>query len=209
MQLPFIVEPWTCEWKNTAWNDDGGGNSHFLDRHLLSCDEGNAINYFHLERKGNKYRYKYRCCNTQLPCNSVKKSTEFDDDGNGNTIFLDRQNIDCDGQYINNFKLQRNNGGNKVKFTYTCCEMPEEKACVQERTPMNDDGGGNAIFLDRHEVKCKDNFALSQFKLSRGGGGKKYQYQYTCCQTKAPGKKITICYTLFVNKMTICKIVQS
>lgn len=87
--------------------------------------------------------------------------------------------------------MQRNGDGNKIKFTYTCCEMPEEKTCVKERTPMNDDGGGNAIFLDRHEVKCKDNFALSQFKLSRGGGGSKYQYQYTCCQTNAPG--IPIC----------------
>lgn len=186
----LLKEPWSCEWKHTTWNDDGGGNSRYLDRHLLSCEEGKGINYFHLERKDGKYRYKYRCCTTQLQCKNVRKTTPLNDDGNGNAIFLDRHNVDCNEQYINNFKLQRD--GSKVKYTYTCCKMPDKKTCVTEQTPMNDDGGGNAIFLDRHEVKCKDNFALSQFKLSRSRGGKKYRYQFTCCQTNAPGKDVAI-----------------
>lgn len=139
-----------------------------------------------MERRqgGGKYRFKYRCCTTQLQCKNEKKKTKFDSDGKGNTIFLDRQNVDCNKQYLNTFRLQRNTGGKKVQYAFTCCEMPEEKTCVEKETNLNDDGGGNAIYLDRHEVKCDDDFSLSRFKLERSGG--KYQYRYTCCRTNQP-----------------------
>lgn len=186
MYISSALVPWTCEWKNTGWNADGNGKSYFLDRHSLACEEGKAINYFHLERNGGKYRYKYRCCDTQSQCKNKLEKTPFTSDGNGNTIFLDRQNIDCNKQFLSSFRMQRNGGGNRLRYSFTCCEMPakERTTCDNFNTPMNDDGGGNAIFLDRHEVTCGDNSALSHFKLVRGGN--KYQYQYTCCRTNKP-----------------------
>lgn len=139
-----------------------------------------------MERTGGKYRFKYRCCTTQLQCKKKQYKTPFDSDGNGNTVYLDRQNVDCKEQYLNSFQLQRDGRGKKVQYKYTCCEMPEEKTCISKATTMNNDGGGNAIYLDRHIVQCGDDQSLSQFKLVRGGNNKKYQYQYTCCHTNPP-----------------------
>lgn len=139
-----------------------------------------------MERDGGKYRYKYRCCTTQLQCKNKKHTTQFDSDGNGNTVYLDRQDVDCDRQYLNAFHLQRNAGGNKVRYSFTCCEMPEEKTCVNDKSTMNDDGNGNAIYLDRHIVRCPKNFALSRFKIVRSNDRNKYEYQYTCCRTNKP-----------------------
>ena len=49
---------------------------------------------------------------------------------------------------------------------------------------MNDDGNGNANYLDRHDVKCGANEAIRSFRLVRSGNGKRYQYVYDCCKTQ-------------------------
>lgn len=64
--------------------------------------------------------------------------------------------------------------------------MPEEKTCFTEKTPMNDDGRGNAVYLDRHVVKCPDYHSLARFKLHRNNKHDKFQYEYTCCRTNKP-----------------------
>ena len=45
-------------------------------------------------------------------------------------------------------------------------------------TKMNDDGKGNAIFLDRHVVACPPNACIKSFRLSRSGDGRQYRYNY-------------------------------
>lgn len=179
----YFIAPLICQWRSTNWNIRGNsGSVHFLNRHSLSCNEGTAMNYFRLEIVTVLMRYKYRCCTTQLTCNNKRKETGFEDDGGGNATLLGRHNVQCDKQYINKFKLESN--ANKIQYSYTCCEMPDEKTCVDGNTPWNDDGKGHNTYLDRHEVKCKDNNAfLSQFKLVTSE--KKYRYQYTCCRTNA------------------------
>jgi hypothetical protein len=52
--------------------------------------------------------------------------------------------------------------------------------CRKATTPLNDEGGGNAVFLDRHNVQCHPDESLQQFHLVRSGKGQ-YQYEYTCC----------------------------
>jgi len=53
-------------------------------------------------------------------------------------------------------------------------------SCRDTATGWNAEGGGNAIYLDRHDVRCGANEMLSQFHLQRNGGGS-YRYLYQCC----------------------------
>jgi hypothetical protein len=62
------------------------------------------------------------------------------------------------------------------------CRGPK---CRAVTTPFNDEGGGNAAFLDRHQMTCRADEAISQIRLVRSGAGT-YQYQYTCCKLPGP-----------------------
>ena len=57
--------------------------------------------------------------------------------------------------------------------------------CRAVTTPFNDEGGGNAVYLDRHALSCRADEAISQIHLVRSGQGT-YQYQYTCCKMSGP-----------------------
>jgi len=61
----------------------------------------------------------------------------------------------------------------------------ETLQCRNISTPWNSEGGGNAVFLDRHDVNCNQNEMLNKFHLVRSGKGT-YHYDYTCC-TIPPG----------------------
>lgn len=81
--------------------------------------------------------------------------------------------------------------GQKVELG---CKSPENEKtyrpfdklkCRTLSTPFNDEGGGNAVYLDRHDVKCEPNELLGQFHLVREGKGR-YRYNYTCCKVTSP-----------------------
>jgi len=63
------------------------------------------------------------------------------------------------------------------------CKGPQ---CRAVSTPFDLDGGGNAVFLDRQNLTCRADEALSQFRLVRNPAGTLYQYQYTCCKVPGP-----------------------
>ena len=65
------------------------------------------------------------------------------------------------------------------------CKGPQCRALT---TPLNDEGGGNAVYLDRHNVSCRADEALSHFHLVRNwvGNQLQYQYEYTCCKVPGP-----------------------
>jgi hypothetical protein len=63
-------------------------------------------------------------------------------------------------------------------------KLVEGLQCRRATTPWNLEGGGNAVFLDRHDVRCGGDEMLNQFYLARSGRGT-YQYQYTCCKIPA------------------------
>ena len=58
----------------------------------------------------------------------------------------------------------------------------QQGQCRDVNTGFNDEGGGNAVFLDRHNISCGANETLQQFKLGRSGGGQ-YRYDYKCCKS--------------------------
>ncbi len=60
-------------------------------------------------------------------------------------------------------------------------EKVESSTCRSMTTPFDLDGGGNAVFLDRHHIGCWNHENLSSFRLGRNSEGNKYQYLYKCC----------------------------
>ena len=52
--------------------------------------------------------------------------------------------------------------------------------CRDTATPWQDEGRGNAIFLDRLNVQCGNNEMVSRFQIQRNGGGW-WRYLYKCC----------------------------
>lgn len=58
-----LVKPSKCVNKTTVANDWGGGNSIFLDRHNVQCDDNQILTGFQLYRPTpNQIAYKYKCC---------------------------------------------------------------------------------------------------------------------------------------------------
>ena len=52
-------------------------------------------------------------------------------------------------------------------------------------TPWNAEGGGNAVFLDRHNIVCQEGEVLSRIHLTRSGKDT-YRYDYQCCRVNVP-----------------------
>lgn len=191
----MILGTWNCEWKYTEYNDDGGAfnslRAVFLDRHHPDCGEDKAINGFQLQRNsaGNQYRYRYKCCSTQLKCSRKFKENDFTIDGaaEGDPIYLDRQNVQCNDQFLSSFGLVRKVGGGYWKYQYNCCEIKYSRQCVDKSTNFDTDGGKQTIYLDRHFVECPMYYGISRFQLNRNApDGTKYRYNYRCCRAVQP-----------------------
>lgn len=170
--------------QTTPSNDGGGGNAIYLDRHDINCGN-NGINRLYYKRTGdNTFQYQYNCTNGGvLDPNLIKTATPFNDEGGGNTIYLDRHNADCgDNKVMTRVHLNRDQAG-KYQIEYNCAtnKQSQKLKCRNVSTQMNDYGNGNSIYLDRHNIVCDNNEAISQLRLVRSADGLKYQYQYTCC----------------------------
>ena len=157
----------------------------------------NVLSQFHLKRVGgwgnaggsnkNNIKYDYKCL---AGVEKEHNITGFDDGGlhtncdthgDGNTVYLDRHHVDCGKSPIIEFKGNRCMSTDKYRYKYRCGNHKSE-SCRDVSTNFNDEGGGQVVYLDRHDVKCKEGEEyISKFKLSRNGQGK-YRYDYTCCK---------------------------
>ena len=120
------VDSGKSDWKYTAADEDGGGNMLYLDRQHVNC--GNTpISEFWLRRPtNNTINYAFKCSNLPHNGNCRELVTPHDEDGGGNMVYLDRQNVKCgEGEAMTSFRLGRNATGDRVNYTYTCCTMPE------------------------------------------------------------------------------------
>lgn len=91
--------------------------------------------------------------------NCLNINTWYTIDGNGNTIFLDRQSPDCGLTAMRSFHLVRNDAGSHVRYDISCCNLPLNFKCNTEtrNTPFDNDGNGKVAFLDRQFVSCPHN----------------------------------------------------
>jgi hypothetical protein len=139
----------------------------------------------------------------------VDHTTPFDEDGGGNVLFLDRQDVCCfvDDQInggLNSFVFsQQAPDSGKVHYSYTCTSSADsvtKDKCTTVSTTKDDDGGGNPEFLDRQIVACNEGEEISQFKMVQPDGinAGKIRYDYTCCPTaKKSCQEVTTATTPF------------
>ncbi len=173
----------------TPWNSEGGGQAIFLDRHDINCNN-KPINRFKLVRKGDgNMAYEYNCSEGGI----LKSPTTYSNppsEANNNAVYLDRQPITCDKNSLLS-RMQLVNSPDKTwKYNYNCVMSEKELSCRDVSTPWNEEGGGNALYLDRHDVKCENDESLSSIALVRKGDGN-YRYNYKCCKS-TPAASATV-----------------
>ena len=110
--------------KETTPDVDGDPpHTVYLDRHTVDCDN-KPITQFRLHRNsdGDKIHYKYSCGNT-IPSSSCRDvTTNYNDQGAGNVIYLDRHAVSCnEGEYLSKFRLDAGDT-DKYRYEYKCCK---------------------------------------------------------------------------------------
>lgn len=167
---------------STNFNSDGKGNSLYLDRHNIKCQDKSYLNSFKMWRDvdNKKYKYNYTCVDSiHKNENYSKKMTELNDDGGGNIVYLDRHVIDCDKKGILGFRLDRGSTKDKIRYNYICGDK-DLNNLKEKNTEFNDEVRGNSFYLDRHDVKCDNNEILTKFQLVRDIENNKIRYNYVC-----------------------------
>lgn len=160
----------------TPANDDGGGNVVYFDRHALNCGNQGMTSMRLFRPQPWQIAFDYQCRNSG-DTTSTDRYTPPNDDGAGNAVFLDRHGIDCQNYALQYVQLYRPSS-NQIAYHYRCGEKPLENV-TDHYTPANDDGAGNSVFLDRHNVACPDNKVLSYMRLFRPSGNT-ISYHYKC-----------------------------
>lgn len=168
---------------STEWNSDGEGDTRYLDRHQVVCPTGAVLTQFELERDipKNVYRYNYLCKKAKVR-GSIDLNTGWDYDGNGDVLYLDKRNVQCPENYaLNQFYLIRNpTNATQYRYNYTCYDVGIQDTKINF-TPWNADDEGSATYLDRHDMRCPNNGALSHFKMDRVPNDIwKYRFEYEC-----------------------------
>jgi hypothetical protein len=163
----------------TPWNELGSGTA-YLDRHDINCN-GKALSGLQFVNKGDgNFHYEYKCSSGGELQGPVDKSTPLNEWGGGNPIYLDRHDIDCGAESVlTQMALKTDNG--QIQYKYKCAPAKKNLTCRDVATTMNDSGGNDMRYLDRHAIKCNDNEALSKVRFVNGDGGKSLQYAYRCC----------------------------
>ncbi len=119
-------------------------------------------------------------------------NTPAADWGNSKTWFLERHFVKCPpGSAISIFKLTRPSS-KTFSYKYQCVISSavniekNEKDYVHDATPFNSSKGDYFTnYLDRHKVDCPKGYALTSFKLERGGeDNKQVRYKYTCAKVQ-------------------------
>ena len=113
-----------------------------------------------------------------------QKSTPVNDYGGGATIFLDRHTPDCGNQPFNSLKLNRPSD-TTMKFDYTCSTGGNLSNPVQQSIPPQEDGGASTIYLDRQNIQCPADSALTKLHLTRPSGST-ISFDYSCAKNATP-----------------------
>ena len=206
---PNIITPATVVTKSSGYQGDQAPGSNFVDGNLdtivhTSCadqpwilvDLGSVIPIYKIVVTNRKDCCRQRTNNMILSIldGSQKEVYRANPIGNKDTY-------GAPAPFAENSEEQTN----KSRYYYTFTWFPPNKqyigdarpsddlniegfemqlACRNLYTPWNYEGGGNAIYLDRHDVKCDKNEVLSQFHLTRQAqedGNIYYRYDYKCC----------------------------
>lgn len=113
-----------------------------------------------------------------------QKWTPANDWGGGNTVYLDRHQIDCETGALRSFHLYRPRH-NQLAYEYVCQKDWDAKGRIARNTGWNQESW-RSIYLDRHNVECGAH-PIRDFRLIRNGKGR-FMYVYGCSDKKHSGK---------------------
>jgi hypothetical protein len=172
--------------KDTPDNYDGSRTrirsrryrSIYLDRHKVDCGKDGILGFQLRRPSKSKIDYKYACLDGINSNPGPYKYTKTNDWGGGNTIYLDRHDVNCGSYPITDFKLQRPSN-TTIRYEYRCSSKKAGGKCRNLNSGWNKESRYN-IYLDRHKVSCDKHEALTRFRLRRDGKGK-FRYDYKCC----------------------------
>jgi hypothetical protein len=164
-----------------------------LTHHNINCPDNQILKKLYLRRTHpppRKIYYEFTCDknNIENPDN-FELPTELNDYGNGNTVYLDRHNIECPPGFAVS-KIKLNKVGDQINYDYRCTNA-DLYDITKHETKLDADGSeynrhefGKIYYLDRHNVECPDGKYLNSIRLVRdkdpSGNLNKYKYIYTC-----------------------------
>ena len=83
--------------------------------------------------------------------------------------------------YLSCFYLNHNSADKRVRYMNNCCHLCSKSKIVYNGfTLWNSDGRGNAVYLDRHNIKWIRGYGLIQFRLVGQLLPSRYQYEFKC-----------------------------
>lgn len=182
---------------STAFDDHGGGNIIFLDRHRVEVrDYASALRSFTLQTQGSQIRFQFsrqRILNVSVDalCINNYSTHAVDCPGQGGTTFclnnlaVNPPNLERRG-FLKRFQIVRqdNDGNfnpNQIKILFTLIEgggvwdnPPEE-----HNTIWNNAGHGSNFFLDRHLVEANgENHAITGFKIESNEPNNQIRFKF-------------------------------
>jgi hypothetical protein len=179
----------------TEFVNSDEGKVFKLDNHLIDCrnnDDPMPLNRIKLnidENDPTNVNYLFNCISHDYDFNDlVYKSTPAVDAYKGNTLNLTAHDVNCDTNAVL-ASVQLNEEDAKLNYNYSCLPSFHKMDCsVKKTTPYTsyvDAKGNTSIYpLEKHDIKCDVNEAISQFKLVKNPDSTKneYRYEYTCCK---------------------------
>ena len=159
----------------------------------VDCGSGAGINKFVYRRSDDdKYQYyNFGCLAFERSGSSKWHATTKTFAADGNTVYLDRQEIDCKGHAINFFKLRTHDNHKNVNYDYTCNTRKADGPCRETRTGY-EKRDSETKYLDRLGVVCNVNEVLTKVKLVTHNNDEWY-YKFTCCRIKGnPNTKVNV-----------------
>lgn len=98
-----------------------------LSPHDVNCQNYMAaLNSFQLARPTDStLAYKYSCIGNppaEFLLSVSESETLLNDYGNGNIIYLDRHNVNCNGKILTDFQLVYDSNGPMIQYEYTCAD---------------------------------------------------------------------------------------
>lgn len=105
---------------------------NYLDRQHVNCGAGRVMKQFRMGRNKdhNKINYRFECVNANILC-CKQHETPFNDMGSRRAYYLDRHRVgmkDSTVYALNSFKLQTNDGANKMSYVYNMCKLKDMDA---------------------------------------------------------------------------------
>lgn len=171
---------------DTGCNDEGSGSIFYLDRHEVSCGQGNGLRSFGLERDSYQIHYSYKCVYNPDSIDSNDCTINYT---SWNSIrsgkpkeslnYLDRHSLKCSSdRIITSFLLERSSS-DSIRYKYNCCKATL-KNCTLKSTGWTDGGNWQAYYLDRQVVDSTNFNVIQHFELDTDDGN--VRYKYTSCE---------------------------